>query len=210
MKKTQDLMQLKEKLSLMVVHEIKDVLLIGRGDMNVVILSEILAEAIAYRNKCSQVFQPETTTPEVILKVAIRISKKPLSTGPHLCRPNYTIVLDDSFLKILNVTEGLKRSGILLVNSSYSPFELIELFGIGFSTATVDVDKVTINEIDESLTNQNYGGNNYIGILGAFCRISGEVSLEALNQAVLGFYPESIARKSIRSMRKAFRTVKIV
>jgi hypothetical protein len=118
--------------------------------------------------------------------------------------------MDDSFLKILNVTEGLKRSGILLVNSSYSPYELIELFGIGFSTATVDVDKVSMNEIDESLTNQNYGGNNYIGILGAFCRISGEVSLEALNKAVLGFYPEPIARKSIKSMRKAFRTVKIV
>jgi len=194
----------------MVFHEIKDVLLIGRGDMNVVKLAEILAEAIAYRNKCSQVFQPEIKTPEVILKVAIRISEKPLSMCPQVCSPDYTIVLDDSLLKILNVTEGLKKSGILLVNSSYSPYELIELFGIGFSTATVDVRKVSMNEMDKRPINQNYGGNDYSGVLGAFCRISGEVSLEALNQAVLVFYPESIARKSIKSMRKAFRTVKIV
>jgi len=194
----------------MVFHKIKEILLIGRGDMNVVKLAEILAEAIAYRNKCSQVFQPEIKTPEVILKVAIRISEKPLSMCPQVCSPDYTIVLDDSLLKILNVTEGLKKSGILLVNSSYSPYELIELFGIGFSTATVDVRKVSMNEMDKRPINQNYGGNDYSGVLGAFCRISGEVSLEALNQAVLVFYPESIARKSIKSMRKAFRTVKIV
>ncbi|MFX1465998.1 MAG: 2-oxoacid:acceptor oxidoreductase family protein [Promethearchaeota archaeon] len=189
----------------MTFHKIKEILLIGLGDMNVVTLAEILAEAIAYRNKCSQVFQPEITTPEVILKVAIRISEKPLSICPQICSPNYTIVLDDSLLKILNVTEGLKKSGILLVNSSHTPHELIEFFGIEFTTATVDVDVVSMKELDEESSN-----NHYTGILGAFCRISGEVSLEELNQAVVAFYSGSITQKLIKSMRKAFRTVKIV
>ena len=173
--------------------------------MNVLSAAEILSEAIAYRNKCPQIVQPDNTTPKAILRVAMRISNKPLPVCPQICCPDYTIAFDDSLLEVLNVTEGLKKAGILLVNSSYSPHELIERFGIEFSTATVDIDVVTIKVIDEKPSN-----NDYTGILGAFCRISGEVSLEALNQAVLALYPEPYARRLIRSMRKAFRTVKIV
>ena len=186
----------------------KEVLLIGSGEMNVLLAAEILSEAMAYRNKYTQIFQPDyttNTTPKAILRVAIHIGNKKLPVCPPICCPDYTIVFDDSILEVLNVTEGLKKAGILLVNSSHTPHELIEFFGIEFTTATVDVDVVSMKELDEESSN-----NHYTGILGAFCRISGEVSLEELNQAVLAFYPGSITQELIKSMRKAFRTVKIV
>lgn len=190
----------------MAFYKDKEIFLIGRGEMNVLSTAETLSEAITYRNKCPhQIFQTDNTTPETILRVAMRISNKPLPVCPQICCPDYTIVFDDSLLEVLNVTEGLKKAGILLVNSSCSPHELIEHFGIEFTTATVDVGVVSIKELDEESSN-----NDYTGILGAFSRISGEVSLEALNQAVLAFYPDLFAQKLIRSMRKAFRTVKIV
>jgi 2-oxoacid:acceptor oxidoreductase gamma subunit (pyruvate/2-ketoisovalerate family) len=182
----------------------RELLLIGQGGMNPLSTAEILSEAITYRGKTSQIFQPVDPSPEVILRVAMRISNKPLPVCPEICCPDYTIVFDDSLLEVLNVTEGLKRAGILLVNSSYAPQELIERFGIEFSTATVDVKVVSIKEFDEKTSN-----NDYTGVLGAFCRISGEISLEILNRAVLARYPESIAQKLIKSMKNAFRTVKI-
>jgi pyruvate ferredoxin oxidoreductase gamma subunit len=188
----------------MVFCKNKEILLIGRGDMNVLSAAEILSEALAYRGRYAQIFQPIDATPEVILRVAMRISNKQLPVCPEICRPDYTIVFDDSLLKVLNVTERLKKEGILLVNSSYAPQELIERFGIEFSTATVDVEVVSMTECDEKSSN-----NDYTGVLGAFCRISGEISLEMLNQAVLARYPEPTAQKIIKSMKNAFRTVKI-
>lgn len=190
------------------IYNNKEILLIGRGEMNVFLAAEILSEAITYRNKCAQIFQPDNTTnamPKAILRVAIEIGNKTLPVCPQICCPDYIIVFDDSILEVLNVTEGLKKAGILLVNSSRTPHELIEFFGIEFTTATVNVDVVSMKEFDNESSN-----NHYIGILGAFCRISGEVSLEELNQAVSAFYPGSITQKLIKSMRNAFRTVKIV
>lgn len=188
----------------MVFYKNKELLLIGRGEMNILSTAEVLSEAIAYRGQCAQIFQPADTTPEVIIRVAMRISNKPLPVCPEICRPDYTIVFNDPLLEVLNVTEGLKRAGILLVNSSYAPQELIEHFGIEFSTATVDVEVVSLKELDEKTSN-----NDYTGVLGAFSRITGEISLEMLNRAVLARYPEPIAQKIIKSMKNAFRTAKI-
>jgi pyruvate ferredoxin oxidoreductase gamma subunit len=147
----------------MTFYKNKEIFLVGRGEMNVLSAAEVLSEAIAYRNKYPQIFQPDNTTPEAILRVAMRISNKPLPVCPQICCPDYTIVFDDSLLEVLNVTEGLKKTGVLLVNTSYSPHELIERFGIEFSTATVDVDIVSMKEFDEQVSNKDY-----TGILGAF------------------------------------------
>ena len=47
-----------------------------------------------------------------------RISTEPILVRSQIYNPDYVLVLDESLLEVANVTEGLKKDGIIVINLS--------------------------------------------------------------------------------------------
>ena len=83
------------------------------------------------------------------------------------------LVLDPTLLEAVNVTEGLKEDGVLLVNTGESPAEIREV--TGFQTGkvfTVDATKIALDTLGREITNTP--------MLGALVRATGLLTIEEL------------------------------
>ncbi len=92
----------------------------------------------------------------------------------EIYNPDYVIVLDPSLVTVINVVEGLKEDGMVLVNTEKSPDEL-KLDDIKV-IATVDATSIAIDHRLGSRTAPIVNS----AILGAFSKASGVVSLDSL------------------------------
>ena len=81
------------------------------------------------------------------------------------------VVLDGTLLGTVDVTEGLKEEGTLLVNTVMKPGEMRETTGFDSGKAfTVDAGHIAIEESGRGITNTP--------MLGAFARATGLFDLE--------------------------------
>lgn len=106
----------------------------GRGGQGGVIALEILATAYFKQGQFVQVF-PEFGAERRGAPVAafMRVDKKPVRLRCKIYKPDCIIVLDPVLLNSVDVTEGLKEGGLILINSEKSGKELN--FNKGFSPA---------------------------------------------------------------------------
>ena len=155
---------------------LKEIRLHGRGGQGAVTSTQVLAIAAFHDGKYSQAFPnfgvERTGAP---VESYVRIDKKPINLRQHVYDPNYVIVLDSSLLDAVDVTKGLKKDGIIIVNTDKSVAELKKKLG-NFNIYSINITKIALDVIGKPFVN--------IASLGAFCTLSKEVSLEALNKAI--------------------------
>ena len=108
--------------------------------------------------------------------------------------PDYVIVLDPLLRNTIDVTDGLKPNGGIVINSDYRP-EDIE-FSKQYRVATVDATKVALETIGIPITNT--------AILGAFAKASEEVRLESLLDAVKREMSGRMAESNCRAVELAY------
>jgi pyruvate ferredoxin oxidoreductase gamma subunit len=186
--------------------DVKEIILIGRGGMGVVTGTELLTEAAAYEDKYGQSFPlfglERRGAP---FKAYVRLSNEPILVRTEIHQPDYVVVLDVTLLKRMDVTEGLDpKTGILIINTTHSPSELISEYGFQCTVATVDADHIAMKEFGRRITNTP--------MLGAFSRVSGLVQLESLCQAVSALFGEkssTLAEKNINAITEAFNSVQM-
>jgi pyruvate ferredoxin oxidoreductase gamma subunit len=169
----------------------------GRGGQGAVTSSQVLAIAAFHDGKYTQAFPnfgvERTGAP---VESYTRIDAKPINVRQQVYSPDYVIVLDSSLMASVNVTNGLRRDGLIIVNSNRKPREL----NLGkFNAKTIDITKTALEVIGKPFVN--------IAALGAFAALSGEVSLEALNKAVDERFAEKgkIAELNKQACKALFR-----
>ncbi len=115
----------------------------GRGGQGTVVASKILADAILKGGKYVQAF-PEFGVERRGAPVFafIRISETPIYLRSKIYQPDHIIVLDSTLLEAINVTEGLKEGGLILINSSKSPSDFN--FDGNYKVMTVDATSIAI------------------------------------------------------------------
>src|SRR5271157_695498 len=93
----------------------------GRGGQGVVTAAELLSVAAFLEDKHAQAFpsfgSERTGAPVVAF---CRISDKEIRLREPIQSPDAVIVQDPTLFKALNVTEGLKSDGYLIVNTAHS------------------------------------------------------------------------------------------
>ena len=155
---------------------LKEIRLHGRGGQGAVTSTQVLAIAAFHDGKYSQAFPnfgvERTGAP---VESYVRIDKKPINLRQHVYDPDYVIVLDSSLLDAVDVTKGLQKNGLVIVNSDKSAKELKKKLG------NVNVHAINITQIALEVIGKPFVK---IASLGAFCTLSKEVSLEALNKAI--------------------------
>jgi 2-oxoacid:acceptor oxidoreductase gamma subunit (pyruvate/2-ketoisovalerate family) len=97
----------------------------GRGGQGTVVASKILADAVAKEGNYVQAY-PEFGVERRGAPVFafIRIDNKPIYDKSRIYKPDHVIVVDPTLVDVIDVTEGLKEGGMIIVNTDKKPGEL--------------------------------------------------------------------------------------
>lgn len=168
----------------------------GRGGLGAVTSAELLARAAAGEGKFTQSFPsfgPERRGAPVV--AFLRISDQFIRTRTNIRTPDVAVVIDPRLLKVVDVTEGLKDNGILIINSSRSPAQLKAAFGYKWTVASVDATHIARETIGVPITNT--------AMIGAFLKLSPVIELGAMMEALEERFG-SRASQNFNAMQRAY------
>ncbi len=131
-----------------------------------------------------------------------RIDQKKIYRKTQVYEPDYVVLLDEGLLETVNVVEGLKEGGMVVVNSAKRPEEID--VGIDVKLATVDATSVALEILKQPATNSS--------ILGALSKATGLVSIESIEKGILQVFGDrlgpKIGEKNAKAARAAYdRTI---
>jgi pyruvate ferredoxin oxidoreductase gamma subunit len=173
----------------------------GRGGQGAVTSVEMLALTAIGEGKYAQGFPsfgPERRGAPVA--AFNRIDDKQIKVRSAVYKPDVVVVLDSSLVGLVNVTEGLKPDGTLLVNTPKSPEELKRGLSFKGRVATVDASKIAWEELGVPITNTT--------MLGALIKVLGIVKLDSVKEPMEHRFGR-IAQKNLAALKKAYEDVKI-
>ena len=79
-----------------------------------------------------------------------RISEKPITIHSNIYSPDYVVVVDDGLLESIDVTQGLKKEGAVIVNTQRGKREIAEKLkrhGWKGSVYTVDAREISVEAL---------------------------------------------------------------
>jgi pyruvate ferredoxin oxidoreductase gamma subunit len=174
----------------------------GRGGQGAVTSVEMLALTAIEEGQYAQGFPsfgPERRGAPVA--AFNRVDNKRIRVRSGVYDPDVVVVLDPSLVGLINVTEGLKQDGILIVNTGKSPEEIKEEVGFNGAVATVDASRIAWDELGVPITNTT--------MLGAVIKATRLVKIESAKPPLTHRFGR-IAPKNIKAMERAYSEVKIV
>ena len=176
----------------------------GRGGQGVVTAAEMLSVAAFYEGRHSQAFPSfgsERTGAPVV--AYCRIDDKEIRLREPILEPDAVIVQDPTLFRVVDVFQGLKSNGYVLINSGRSVEEL-HLTKIAAELPaghiiTVPASELALKHIGRPLPNA--------ALLGAFARLTGLIHLDSVAGAIRDAFPEKIANANIAAARAAYDAV---
>ncbi len=170
----------------------------GRGGQGAVTSAELLALAAINEGKYAQAFPsfgPERRGAPVLAFVRIN-SQQPIKLRAGIAQPDVVVVLDPSLLRVINVTDGLKANGMVIVNTSQPAEQIRQEFSITWLLATVDATAIAKEILGVPITNTS--------MVGALIKATGVVKLESLFQPLSHRFGR-LAERNIKAMQRAYQ-----
>ncbi|HDN05624.1 MAG TPA: pyruvate ferredoxin oxidoreductase subunit gamma, partial [Candidatus Bathyarchaeota archaeon] len=157
---------------------LKEIRIHGRGGQGAVTAAQLLAHAAFLEGKWVQAFPyfgAERRGAPV--KAFARISDEPILVHSQVYNPDYIIVLAPKLHEVVDVTEGLKKDSVIVMNTRKKPEEI----GLkDWRIATVDATDIAL-ELDLLVSGLPVVNTS---ILGAFAKATGEVQLESVLKVI--------------------------
>jgi pyruvate ferredoxin oxidoreductase gamma subunit len=117
-----------------------------------------------------------------------RLSKEEIRVHSNIYDPDMVVVVDETLLKTVDVTAGLKPGGKLLVNSSRDPVDVLAEFGsFNGDIYVIDAVDIAIRTIGKPMPNAP--------LLSAAIRLSGIMEKEEAIAAMEDAFKEKFASK---------------
>ena len=151
----------------------------GRGGQGVVIASEVLAKAafkMGFEVSAFPFFGVERRGAPVTAYA--RIDDKPIRIKSSIYEPDYVVVLDNSLLRGVDILEGLKPEGRVLIN--YPEGKKLENLPPRFKYFVIDATSIAASHGIGSQTAPIVN----TAIMGGFARMCDTVSLEAILDSI--------------------------
>lgn len=157
----------------------------GRGGQGAVIASRILSYAFFLEGKFAQSF-PTFGAERRGAPVAafVRMADHFINLRSQVVSPDYVVVMAARLTETVEVDAGIKNGGIILINSE-QPASFYVKLAKKSRVATVNANELALRHYLGSPTMPLVNAP----ILGAFARVSGLVSLDALIEALPRFVP---------------------
>ena len=160
----------------------------GRGGQGTKTASLLLAEVAFSTGKYVQGF-PEYG-PERMgapLTAYNRISDTPITIHSNIYEPDYVIVVDDTLLDSIDVTEGLKKDGAIIINTTKNKEEITKKIQNYSNIYTIDAKTISIETLGKYFPNTP--------MLAAIVKVSGIMEEEAFLKNMKQSFNHKFAKK---------------
>lgn len=164
--------------------------------------AELTALAAIEEGKFAQAFPsfgPERRGAPVM--AFVRVSETPIVTREKVYEPNIVVVLDPTLLKIVNVEAGLRKGGVIVLNTTKSAEQIRKETGIKAKLALVDASKIAMDTMRVPITNTT--------MLGALVKASGIIQMSGLTHPIKHRFGP-IAEKNINACTRAYEETAVV
>lgn len=177
----------------------------GRGGQGAKTASQFIVETAIKDGKFIQAFPeygPERTGAP--MKTYARISKTHIKTHEPVEKPDIVMVIDPTLLDVIDVTEGMGKESILIVNTTESPEKIKAKTGCPGRVLAVDATGISIELLGQNMPNTP--------ILGALAKVCGEITIKGLAENVRSKFESKIGKEktdaNIKAMERAYNEVK--
>ena len=174
----------------------------GRGGQGVVVASEVLARAafrMGFEVSSFPFFGVERRGAPVTAYA--RFDKNPIRIKSSIYEPDYVVVLDNSLLKAIDVLEGLKPGGSVLVN--YPDGKKLERVSPKYKYYVLDATAVAVSHGIGSQTAPIVN----TAIMGGFAKMCSSISLEPLLESIRELAPAKV-EENVAAAREAYERTK--
>ena len=177
----------------------------GRGGQGVVTAAEMLSVAAFEQGRHAQAFpsfgSERTGAPVVAF---CRIDDREIRLREPILAPDVLIVQDPTLLHQVDVFQGLRPDGYVLINSRRS----FDALGVGDMARTFRRERlVTVPATEIALKHLGRPMPN-VALIGGFAALSGLVSMEAVAHAIRDKFTGKVAEANIAAAGEAFEHVK--
>ncbi|MCW5660002.1 MAG: 2-oxoacid:acceptor oxidoreductase family protein [Burkholderiaceae bacterium] len=176
----------------------------GRGGQGVVTGAEMLSIAAFAQGRHAQAFpsfgSERTGAPVVAF---CRIAEREIRLREPVMSPDALIIQDPTLLHQVDLFQGLKPQGYVLINSSRGFDEL------GIGQLWKRFDRRHLLNVPASEISKRHLGRPLpnAALLGGFAALSGLVTLEAVADAIRTKFAGSVADRNVAAAREAFDRV---
>jgi pyruvate ferredoxin oxidoreductase gamma subunit len=119
------------------------------------------------------------------IKAFTRISNEPIEIHNNIENPDVVVVLDESLLAIVNVAEGLKSNGTIIINTCTPAADVKRALKVSdtVTVATVDASGIATDTIKRDIPNTP--------IVGALIKVTGVIDLDVFK----GLLAKNLSKK---------------
>jgi pyruvate ferredoxin oxidoreductase gamma subunit len=119
------------------------------------------------------------------IKAFTRISNEPIEIHNNIENPDVVVVLDESLLAIVNVAEGLKSNGTIIINTCTPAADVKRALKVSdtVTVATVDASGIATDTIKRDIPNTP--------IVGALIKVTGVIDLDVFQ----GLLAKNLSKK---------------
>jgi len=174
----------------------KEIRIHGRGGQGSLVLAQFMAIAALEDGKFGQAFPFLGGGGErrgKAIMAFFRCSDQPIRIRSRISEPDYVIVQDPTILSEVDVEEGLKKDGKILINTE-RPVDTLGL--LSKNVFTTSADELARKILGMPIINT--------ALLGTFAGLTGELSLEAVLKAVMQKFPDELGKKNARIVRESY------
>ncbi len=167
----------------------------GRGGQGAVTAAMILSVAGFKDGKFTQAFPKFGVERRgAPVEAFTRLSDSFIRRKSQVYNPDYICVLDSTLFSAVNVLDGFKKTGMLIVNTNKTTKEL----GIpeGLNVKTLDVSQLAMKTLGRDIVNT--------AMLGAFAGFTGLVGLEGLHEGIDEHFSGSLAEKNKKLLEEVY------
>lgn len=174
----------------------------GRGGQGAVTAAKMFAESALVEGKFIQAFPeygPERMGAPV--KGFTRISSRPISIHCQITNPDISVLLDPSLIDIVDITEGVPKDGVIIVNTIDAPSKLRQAMGMeARKLYTVDATGIATKIIGKNLP----GSSMMAAVVKATAVLKLESIIKIFQQEYSHKFKDEVVRANIQAMKIAY------
>jgi len=182
----------------------------GRGGQGAKTASLLLADAAFNTGKYIQGF-PEYGPERMGAPITAynRISTSPIRLHSNIYEPDYVVVVDDTLLETVPVTDGLKESGAIVINTTKTADELKPLLhGYSGKIYTIDARKISEEALGKYFPNTP--------MLASIVKVSEIMTEQEFLDDMQGSFKHKFAKKpeviegNMKALQLALQEIKLI
>lgn len=180
----------------------------ARAGQGAVTAAKLVADTALLQGRYIQAmpeYGPERTGAP--LKAFTRVCDEPIEVHNNIVNPGIVVVLDETLLPIIDVTEGLKEDGVIILNSRMSVEDARKVLKVPDSVkvAVVDASDIALATIKRDIPNTP--------IVGALSKVTGVVPVDQVKEKLVSTFGKKFSQQiidaNLESVTRAYEEVQV-